>query len=127
MYELNVKTHFAAAHQLRMVQSKCENLHGHNWVIHVCVYGDQLDEAGLLIDFSEIKTFVNDIIEELDHNFLNEMPFFQTHNPSSENIARYIAEQLSKMFQSSRVRVKSVTAWESEDASATYFLPQTDK
>ncbi|MGW8303615.1 MAG: 6-pyruvoyl trahydropterin synthase family protein, partial [Desulfobacterales bacterium] len=55
MYELKVVTRFAAAHQLKMVGSKCENMHGHNWKIEVYVIGDQLNAGGVLVDFGEIK------------------------------------------------------------------------
>jgi len=120
MYELKVLTHFAAAHQLQVAQ-KCENLHGHNWKIEVCVEGDHLDDAGVLIDFGVIKRHVRDIMAELDHKFLNELEAFKDGTPpSSENIARYVAAKLQRTIQDVPVKVCSVTAWESEDACATY-------
>jgi 6-pyruvoyltetrahydropterin/6-carboxytetrahydropterin synthase len=72
MYELKVVTRFAAAHQLMMVGSKCENMHGHNWKIEVYVTGDKLNAGGVLVDFGEIKTHLADVIKKLDHKFLNE-------------------------------------------------------
>ena len=63
MFELKILTHFAAAHQLQMVAKKCENLHGHNWKVEVCVAGERLNEAGVLIDFGELKVHVREIIE----------------------------------------------------------------
>lgn len=121
MYELKVKTHFAAAHQLRMVAKKCENLHGHNWKIEVCLLGERLNEAGILMDFGEIKTHVSAIMATIDHKFLNELDLFDNGNPSSENIARYIAEALQHRLENPDVKVSRVTAWESDDASATYI------
>ncbi len=123
MFELKVVTHFAAAHQLKMVAKKCENLHGHNWKIEVCVAGENLNDAGVLVDFGELKQNVSEIMTRLDHNFLNELDYFNDHNPpSSENIAVYIANSLQTMLKDPRIRVTSVTAWESENACATYLM-----
>jgi 6-pyruvoyltetrahydropterin/6-carboxytetrahydropterin synthase len=122
MFELKVITHFAAAHQLKMVAKKCENLHGHNWKIEVCVAGENLNDAGVLVDFGELKQNVSEIMTRLDHNFLNELDYFNDNNPpSSENIAVYIANSLQTMLKDPRIRVTSVTAWESENACAKYL------
>ena len=120
MFELKILTHFAAAHQLTMVAQKCENLHGHNWRIEVCVRGERLNDAGVLIDFGEIKARVAEIIEELDHKFLNELACFNGA-PSSENIAVYIAENLQIKLNGTKIRVSRVTAWESDNAAASYI------
>jgi 6-pyruvoyltetrahydropterin/6-carboxytetrahydropterin synthase len=122
MFELKVITRFAAAHQLKMVAQKCENLHGHNWKVEVCVMGDDLDEAGILVDFGVVKAQVAEIMKRLDHKFLNELEFFSDGNPSSENIARFVALSLQELLDVPGVRVSRVTAWESEDASATYIV-----
>ncbi|MBW1606587.1 MAG: 6-carboxytetrahydropterin synthase QueD [Deltaproteobacteria bacterium] len=125
MYELKVVTDFAAAHQLKMVAEKCENLHGHNWKIEVCVAGENLNNAGVLIDFGELKQYISEIIARLDHKFLNELDYFNDDNPpSSENIARYIADALQSMIDNSDVKVVRVTSWESENACATYIVTQ---
>ena len=122
MFELKVVTHFSAAHQLEMVAKKCENLHGHNWKIEVYVAGDELNEAGVLMDFGEIKKTVAKIMSELDHRFLNEIECFQEGNPSSENIAQYIAEAMQAKIAEPGIRISRVRTWESEDACATYIL-----
>lgn len=122
MFELKIITHFAAAHQLKLVAKKCENMHGHNWKIEVCVAGKTLNDAGVLIDFGELKGYLSEIIEKLDHTFLNELDFFRNDNPSSENIACYIAHELKKKIIRHDIKVARVTAWESEDACATYSL-----
>ncbi len=122
MFELRVVTGFAAAHRLTMVGEKCENLHGHNWKIEVYVRGDQLDAGGVLVDFGIIKTHVRDLMKTLDHKFLNDIDYFQNGTPpSSENIARYVAEGLTARLSMSEVKVSRVTAWESDNAAATYF------
>jgi len=121
MYELKIITEFSAAHNLRNFRGKCESLHGHNWKVEVVVSGADLDETGVVLDFAEIKAATRDIMSEIDHRYLNELPFFKKHNPSSENIARYIFQQLREKIANDRVRIKSVTAWESQDACATYL------
>ncbi len=122
MFELKIKTRFAAAHQLTMVGEKCENLHGHNWKIEVCVGGEKLNEAGVLMDFTIIKKYVAGIMTKLDHKFLNELELFKDYGqPSSERIAVYIAEELSKMIKEPGVKVTRVSAWESDDSCATYI------
>ena len=123
MYELKIVTHFGAAHQLRNIGGKCESLHGHNWKIEVQVKGEKLDEKGLLIDFNVMKKNTDQIIERLDHKFLNELEYFKDENPSSENIARYIYQELGKQLNNENIRVSRVTAWESDSACATYMGP----
>ena len=96
-------------------------LHGHNWKVEVVVSGTGLDESGVVLDFAEIKAATRAIMSEIDHRYLNELPFFTEHNPSSENIARYIFERLQEKIEDNRVRVDRVTAWESQNACATYL------
>jgi len=122
MYELKVVTRFAAAHRLTMVGTKCENLHGHNWKIEVFLTGEKLDEAGVVMDFGDIKARLREIIGRLDHQYLNELALFQGRQPSSERIAAYIAAELQQAIQHSAVRVSRVSAWESEDACATFIV-----
>jgi 6-pyruvoyltetrahydropterin/6-carboxytetrahydropterin synthase len=120
MYELKVITRFAAAHQLTMVGAKCENLHGHNWKIEVVLTGDRLNDAGVLMDFGEIKAHLREIMGQLDHRFLNELPIFKGRQPSSERIAAFVAEQLGRAIGGPTVQVSRVSAWESDDACATW-------
>jgi len=125
MFELKVKSHFAGAHQLTMVGQKCENLHGHNWHIEVCVTGEKLNSAGVLADFGDIKRAVRQVVEqELDHKFLNELDMFQGVQPTSERIAVYIAQRVQALLNEdldNAVTVSRVMAWESDDACATYL------
>jgi 6-pyruvoyltetrahydropterin/6-carboxytetrahydropterin synthase len=122
MYELKVVTHFAAAHQLKMVADKCENLHGHNWKVEVFVKGPRLSRAGVLMDFGEIKKSLKEIINRLDHKFLNEQSLFNDdYPPSSENIAHFIGTELQASINETDIKVSRVSAWESETACATYI------
>ena len=123
MFELKVVTHFAAAHQLKMVAEKCESLHGHNWKVEVFLTGEKLNRAGVLMDFGEIKKEVSTIMETLDHKFLNETDTFNDdHPPSSENIARFIARELQASIKDPAVKVSRVNAWESENACASFIV-----
>ena len=121
MYELKIITEFSAAHNLRNFRGKCEALHGHNWKVEVVVSGRDLDESGVVLDFAEVKAATSEIMSEIDHRYLNDLPFFIENNPSSENIARYIFRRLQEKIDNDRVRIKRVTAWESQDACATYL------
>lgn len=122
MFELRVVTRFAAAHRLAMVGAKCENLHGHNWKIEVYVQGQSLDKGGVLVDFGVIKRHVRALMETLDHKFLNELEYFSEDTPpSSENVAKYLADALAAGMDLPGIRVSRITAWESDDACATYY------
>ncbi|MDT8379501.1 MAG: 6-carboxytetrahydropterin synthase QueD [Desulfotignum sp.] len=125
MFELKVKTRFAGAHQLTMVGRKCENLHGHNWQVEVCVKGPELNTAGVLADFGDIKKAVRQVVDgDLDHKYLNELAVFQGQQPTSERIAVYIAQQVQTLLNENlteKLQVSRVMAWESEDACAIYY------
>ncbi|MDR2198520.1 MAG: 6-carboxytetrahydropterin synthase QueD [Deltaproteobacteria bacterium] len=124
MYELKVTNHFAAAHNLREFHGKCENLHGHNWFVEVRVRCRGLDSTGLVMDFGLIKKRLNGVLDEIDHKYLNELPYFKERNPSSENIAYFIFSKLARDIDSDsggRAWLYSVSAWESDNAAATYI------
>ena len=122
MYELKVISGFAAAHRLTMVGAKCENLHGHNWKVEVYLRGERLDEGGVLLDFGVVKAHLREVMATLDHRFLNELPMFAGAQPSSERIAAYIAVELQSRLGPAAARVTRVSAWESEDACASYVV-----
>ena len=121
IYEVTIITHFAAAHNLRNYQGKCENLHGHNWKVEVTLRGSKLNETGMLVDFGDVKRITRELLEEVDHRYLNELPFFQSENPSSENIARYLFECLAERLNTEDHWLYKVSAWESPDAYATFI------
>ena len=126
MYELKIITEFSAAHNLRDFRGKCEALHGHNWKVEVVLSGKNLDDSGVVLDFAEVKAATSEIMSEIDHRYLNELPFFVENNPSSENIARYIFHRLQEKMDNDRVRIRRVTAWESQDACASYLGESAD-
>ncbi len=123
LYALTVRTTFAAAHHLRGYQGNCERLHGHNWQVEVTVESGTLDSRGMAVDFRAIKGALGETLSGFDHRFLNEVPPFDDLNPSSENLARHIFEEMERTVPAP-VRVARVTVWESEDARAEYSRPR---
>lgn len=124
MFEVSVEETFAAGHALRGYRGKCENVHGHNYRVRVAIEGEQLDPAGLLVDFVELKRVLRAIIERLDHTFLNDVPPFDKLNPSAENMARYFYEEMAQgLAGGNTIRVAEVKIWETDTATATYRLP----
>ncbi len=119
MFELKIKGDFAAAHFLRGYEGKCKSLHGHTWKVEVVMTGEGLDSVGMVADFAALKKRLRDFLERLDHVHLNDIPYFQEINPTTENLAKYIYEEFPKF--SPGVAVKEVTVWESDHASATYY------
>lgn len=119
MFKISVTTKFAAAHKLRDYEGPCENLHGHNWLINATIATDKLDNIGMAYDFKKLKSHLKEIIERLDHQFINEVTPFDKLNPTSENIAKFIFESLAKKLPSN-IRVISIEVGESEQYIATY-------
>src|ERR1700723_565137 len=86
MYEVTVEDTFAAGHYLRNHKDKCENPHGHNYKIRVTLAGAELDKAGLLLDFKDLKDVMKHAIDRLDHQMINDIDPFTVINPSAENL-----------------------------------------
>lgn len=126
VFELVVRTEFAAAHRLLEYEGRCSLLHGHTWVVEVYVAGEHLDRCGMLIDFQELKEMVNETVEKFDHRYLNEVPPFSDrnplNNPTVENLARFIYQELKQKISSRRkdLILSKVQVWESPRAAATY-------
>ncbi|RJO65358.1 MAG: 6-carboxytetrahydropterin synthase QueD [Candidatus Omnitrophota bacterium] len=116
MYSIRVESSFSSAHNLRGYKGKCEALHGHNWKVEAVVSRETLDAAGMIVDFKVVKKELNRILEKLDHAYLNKIPYFKKHNPTSEQIAFYVYGQLKKKVR----QLASVTVWENSTSSATY-------
>lgn len=121
MYRLTIKTGFAAAHNLINYQGDCENLHGHNWKVEVTITAHELDHAGLAIDFKVLKRETNALLDELDHKYVNQHPFFAEISPSSENIARYLYQEMGKRLNNNNIAVEKIGVWESDNACAEYY------
>ena len=122
MYEVCVEQTFAAAHALRHYKGACENLHGHNFKVQVVIEGDRLDQAGMLVDFIDVKGLMREVMAKLDHQNLNEVPPFDAEkNPSAENIAEYFYTAMTAGLTADvPVKIREVKIWETEIQSATY-------
>ena len=120
MFTLCVKDSFAAAHRLVGYKGKCEELHGHNFTVEVCVAGQQLQDDGMLIDFTVLKGHLHEILDILDHKYINDIPFFSGHASSAEYIAMYVFSEMEKRIGQDRISMRKVRVWESDRASASY-------
>ena len=138
MFQVSVEEEFAAGHALRGYRGKCENLHGHNYKVCVTLEGTELDDIGLLYDFSDLKKAIHQTVGKLDHQFMNDVAPFDRLNPSAENIAKFFYEQITEFLsehahkksgngapESSFCRVQNVKVWETSTTTATYFPSTT--
>jgi 6-pyruvoyltetrahydropterin/6-carboxytetrahydropterin synthase len=136
MYEISVEKHFEAAHYLRGYQGKCENVHGHRYRIVVKVTADKLNDIGLAYDFTDLKRHLNAILERFDHTCLNDIVPFDKINPSAENIAVTIYNELKEKLSADPTRpeprrrvtltaveafrLSEVEVWESPEQGVSY-------
>jgi 6-pyruvoyltetrahydropterin/6-carboxytetrahydropterin synthase len=124
MFEVTVEDTFAAGHYLRNYKGKCENPHGHNYKVRVTLAGEELDKAGLLVDFKDLREVMKHVIERLDHQMINDLEPFKVLNPSAENLAKYFYDETNTKLHretNGRVHVKDVTIWETDTTTARYF------
>ena len=116
-FEITSTREFAAAHQLRLYDGSLEPLHGHNWRVTVTVGADKLDSIGVVMDFHEMDRMLEEIIRPWHNRHLNEVEPFTRLNPSTENVALHVGQELRLP---SNVRLLSVQVWETTSNSATY-------
>jgi 6-pyruvoyltetrahydropterin/6-carboxytetrahydropterin synthase len=120
VYEISIEKHFDAAHFLRGYRGKCEAMHGHRYRVVVRVKATGLNDIGLAYDFTDLKRHLNDILARFDHACLNEVPPFDTINPSAENIAANIYDELREKLAGEPVALTCVEAWESPEQGVAY-------
>jgi 6-pyruvoyltetrahydropterin/6-carboxytetrahydropterin synthase len=123
MFQVSVDESFSAGHALRGYHGKCENPHGHNYKVRITLEGPALDSIGLLFDFTHLKRVMREIIGGVDHVYLNDKPPFDALNPSAENLAKYFFDETTRQMSvaSEGARIASVTVWETDATSATYW------
>jgi 6-pyruvoyltetrahydropterin/6-carboxytetrahydropterin synthase len=123
MFEVTVEATFSSGHYLRNYQGKCENPHGHNYRVLITLFGNDLDETGLLLDFKLLKQVLRPVVNYLDHQMINDLEPFTILNPSAENLAKYFFDQTNlQLFDmtAGRVQVKQSTVYETNTSTASY-------
>ncbi len=120
MYQISVEQHFDAAHFLRGYQGKCEALHGHRFRVVIKIKASRVDDIGIAYDFIELKQHLGDILVRFDHTCLNDVPPFDKINPSSENIASIIYNELKPKLASAPVSLSCIEVWESPQSGVSY-------
>jgi 6-pyruvoyltetrahydropterin/6-carboxytetrahydropterin synthase len=118
MFELSIKGDICSAHYLRGYEGKCKNLHGHTWKIEIFIQSAQLDSIGMVADFAVLKMRLKEFLATIDHVCLNDLPYFKDHNPTTENLSKYIYEQFSSII--APLHLSKVQVWESDITSVTY-------
>ena len=99
MYTVTIETEFSAAHIIRGYNGPCSRLHGHNWKVTVEAKTEVLDTLGMSVDFYVLQKKTEEITAKFDHRDMNSIPPFDKElNPTSENIARYIYDELKKLL-----------------------------
>lgn len=119
MFELSVKADIASAHYLKDYEGPCRNLHGHTWKIEVVIESASLDKIGMVADFALIKIKLKEFLMPLDHVCLNDLSYFKNTAPTTENIAKYIYQNFSKVIKP--LKLKMVEVWESDVTSVRYY------
>jgi len=125
MFLLNVKAHYDAAHFLRNYRGKCEKLHGHRYVVEAGLVFDDVGPGGMAYDFGDAKRHLRAIAGRLDHENINELEPFTEIEPSAENQARWIFEQLRELLAERAGHLAYVRVWETPNQYAQYSLKPT--
>ncbi len=116
MYKITVESGFSAAHSLSEYGGDCENIHGHNFKVHVTASFRELSREGMGIDFRELKKITREVLSKLDHRDLGNVEYFKEVNPTSENIAKYVYDEVKKKD----IPVHRVTVFETDKYRVSY-------
>lgn len=120
MYTITIETEFSAAHIIRGYDGPCSRPHGHNWRVTVEAKTDVLDKIGMSVDFYTLQKKTEEIIAKFDHCDINTIPpFDKTLNPTSENLARYLFDELKKQLPQN-VKLSFVAIGETDQYTAKY-------
>jgi 6-pyruvoyltetrahydropterin/6-carboxytetrahydropterin synthase len=120
MYTATIKTEFSASHFLRGYNGPCSRIHGHNWKVKIKIKTNKLDDIGMSIDFYELQKKTDEIVAKFDHRDINSIPpFDKTMNPTSENLARFIFDELKRKLPP-QIKLSSVAISETDEYTAKY-------
>lgn len=122
MYNVYIETQFSSAHRLVFYKGKCENLHGHNWKVGVEVSSTKLNSDSMVIDFSDLKKITKSVISDLDHKYLNDIEYFKKHQPTAENIAKYLHKNMISKLKKFKIKSLKIIVWETPFQYASYGL-----
>jgi len=125
-YTLRVVSDFASAHTLRDYPGQCSRMHGHNWKLEVEVQARGLDGLGMAVDFKVVKQTAKALTDQLDHRYINDIPPFDVHNPTAENIAAWLYRGLAERLNNEQLHISAVTLWETERACVRYTEVEAD-
>jgi 6-pyruvoyltetrahydropterin/6-carboxytetrahydropterin synthase len=125
-YSVTVKRELIAQHFLVGGDWGRENeLNSHRYEIEARYEGSSLDQHGFLVDIDAISGMLDGLVDRYRDRTLNEFPEFEGLNPSVENFARILSEQLA--VRAPNVDGLQVTVWEDGDAAAGYRRALGDK
>ena len=119
-WRVSKQLYFCAAHQVRLSETKCEELHGHNFRVLVHAEAQRLDKTSYVLDFSLLKKAALEVLAPYDHQNLNEVFPFTEWNPTAEELARFLCTELGKRFDDDRVRICKVEVFETDNNRAEY-------
>jgi len=119
-YTIRVQSDFAASHIIYGHQGACARLHGHNWKIEAEVVVTKLDEIGISIDFKLLKTYLREILDIVEHRHLNDIPPFDKFNPTAENLAAWIYQQLQDRLTLTDTKLSAIIVWETDRSMIKY-------
>lgn len=119
MYKVSKRMEIAGAHNLTLpYESKCSNVHGHNWIVTVHCCSEKLTEYGMIVDFAKIKEVIHG---KLDHQYINDVIGTEI-NPTAENMAKWIADRVTALCEVGFCY--KVTVQESEGNVAEYIATE---
>ena len=122
MFEVTKKAGFSAAHFLRDYDGPCSRLHGHNWTVEVVIRAPRVDKMGMVVDFVDLGRALDELVESVDHRNLNKIPPFTEVNPTSENLAAWFHQELTRRLEPHGIAPHTVRIWELPDCSAAYWI-----
>ncbi len=119
MFKISVEITFSAAHRLKAYPGNCERIHGHNYTVVAQVAVPDVDSIGIAYDFRILNQQLKEVVEDYDHQLINDVSPFDQFNPSSENLAKYIYQRLKEKL-AGKARMISIEVRESSKYSAIY-------
>ena len=118
MFTISVEIHFHASHQLRLLNGDKEPIHFHDWCVTADVSSAKLDNMGIVMDFNELRKMIENIVARFD-NKIEAIRYFQENNPSAENVAKYIYDNLKQKLPEG-LKLRSVAVAEQPGCTAKF-------